>query len=464
MVSPGMTRLRRLAAGTLRLREPLPSAWPRLDRREVLLALMVFALALAPRVTWGIYADRPPQGLNDPTVYDFLAHQIAEGHGYSRPTGEPFAYYPVAYPATMGGLYWLLDHTFLPDNYVRASKMMNAVFGALTVLMVYLLALRLFDRRVGLLAAGVLAFFPSQVFYTGTLLSEPLFTMLVVAGMLVLLWKPWRSDGVEAWRLAAFGLLMGAATLTRAITLLVPVVLALVWLFTLRPRWKALTQAGVVALGIAVFVVPWSVRNSVKLGEPILISTNAGDDLCIGNFAGAPGHFVLSGPCFEGFENLPPKELEVQRNREGLERAIRFAVDHPLEEARLVLKKAYYLLYKDDDGLFAAESYGHDFFIGEYLRGVLSFAANGWYFAVAAWAIVSSPLFLVAGDARRAMLYLIGVYLLLIPLAFFGDPRFHYPAVPIAALVASVGVAAAWSRRPRLAGGPAPEPAIIVAT
>ena len=82
-------------------------------------------------------------------------------------------------------------------------------------------------------------------------------------------------------------------------------------------------------MGIAVLTVPWSVRNTLAFHTPTGTSTNLGDDLCIGNFQGATGAFLLRGKCFEGFEGLSPQQVEIRRNREGIRIAIKDIVRDP---------------------------------------------------------------------------------------------------------------------------------------
>ena len=147
--------------------------------------LALFVIAMIPRTAWIAYNDRAPKGLNDPVQYNFLSDALADGDGYVRFTGERTAYYPVGYPAALAALKTAGDF-FGWGRSTFSVKMMNGVLGALTVLMIYLLASRLFDRRVGIGAALLLSFFPSQVYYAGTVLSEALFTFLLVAALLSL--------------------------------------------------------------------------------------------------------------------------------------------------------------------------------------------------------------------------------------------------------------------------------------
>ena len=75
--------------------------------------------------------------------------------------------------------------------------------------------------------------------------------------------------------------------------------------------------------------------------------------------------------------------MEIERNREGVRIAIEDVATHPFRMPKLVAQKAYWLLYKDDDGIWAAESYGNDYFIPNFRREVLTFAANAVYYATA---------------------------------------------------------------------------------
>jgi 4-amino-4-deoxy-L-arabinose transferase-like glycosyltransferase len=413
---------------------------------DITLSVLLFAFAIVPRAAWVAYNDRPPQGLNDPTLYSLFADIMADGDGYTRPTGEPFAYYPVGFPATVAGLKKASDLVGA-ERSIFQVKMMNGVFGAITVVLVYLLASRMIDRRTGVVAGALLGVFPSQIFYTGTFLSEALFTMLLVASVLALAWKPWSRDGMPYGQLALAGLLLSAATMTRGITLVFPLLLCLIWLFYLRSKTRALLQTAVLFAGIAVFVAPWTARNITAFDTFVGPSTNVGDDLCIGNFAGSDGRFTLFGKCFESTEGLPPQKVEIERNREGLRIAIEDRLADPIGTVPLVARKAYWLLYQDDDGLWAAESYGNDYFISHPRREILSFTANAVYYATGALAVLGVAAFALARDVRRLFVLATMLYVLAVPLAFFGDPRFHYPAMPFAIIIAAAIVVWLWDRR-----------------
>ncbi len=410
---------------------------------ESLICLALFALAMVPRAAWVAYNDRSPQGLNDPTLYTLFGDRIADGLGYTRPTGEKIAYYPAGFPLTVGALKKGGD-IFGWGRSIFSIKIMNGIFGAMTVVLLYLLTRRILDRRTGIVAALLLSIFPSQVYYTGTVLSEPLFTLLFVASIVVLLWKPWDRDGIGYGRLFVVGLLLSYATMTRGITLMLPAMLLAVWFFYMRSKRRALLQALVVWAGIAVLIVPWSVRNTVAFGTLTGPSTNVGDDLCIGNYLGAQGAFTLQGKCFANDAGKSASQVEIDRNREGVKIAIKDVASHPFRMPKLIAQKAYWLLYKDDDGIWAAESYGNDYFIPNFRREVLAFAANSIYYATGVLVLAGGLAFVLAKDVRRLIVMLMLLYVLALPLVFFGDPRFHFPAIPLAVVIASATMVALW--------------------
>lgn len=421
----------------------LPFAIPRLD---AVLMLILFVTAIVPRAAWVAYNDRAPKALNDPVFYNFYGDQIASGHGYTRFTGEKYAYYPVGYPATLAALKKAGD-IFGWGRSIFSAKMMNGMFGAISVLLLYLIAVRLFDRRVAMAAGLLEAIFPNQIYYVGTILSEPEFTMLLLAAILVLIWRPWSRDGMPWQQLFAAGLLLSAATMVRGILLVFPLVLLAIWWFYLRSRKRALIQTAILFAGIAVLTVPWSVRNTLAFHTLTGPSTNLGDDLCIGNFYGAQGRFTLRGKCFPPDTGKPPQQVESERNRRGVRIAIHDVLAHPARMPKLIGQKAWWTVYTDDGGLTAAESYGHDAFIPVYRRLVLSVAANAVYYATGAIALLGMAAFALAKDPRRAFFLATFGYVMAMPLIFFGDSRFHYPAIPFVVLITAATVVAVWDRR-----------------
>lgn len=397
--------------------------------------LAIVAVAFVLRLAWVMYAARPAEGFQDPFFYHLYGLQIANGNGYRVLSGEPTAYNPVGYPAALGAVFWLFLHTPLPDDQDLAVGVFHLALGVATVVIIFDLARRLFDNRIGLVAAGVMALFPNLVFHTAVALTETLFIFLVVAALLVLLG---REGAPGRWRLAVFGLLLGASAMVRPISLFVLPLLGLVWLWE-RVGWRtALRRIGLVSVAVAIPIAPWTIRNIVVMDSPVIISTNIGDNLCMSRHADASGGFQFDSPCFRGLENVERPEFELRHNSRNLRRAVDFVVEHPIDEFRLVFKRAYYTVRSDHDGLDAAESYGMSSFISRGWRDILEAVADGFFFVTLVLALLAVGALVRGGDQRRLIFLLAMAALAAAPLIFFGNPRFHLPVTPYLAVGTAV--------------------------
>jgi 4-amino-4-deoxy-L-arabinose transferase-like glycosyltransferase len=445
--------------------ERLQQGWARPELRW-LAAILILAAVL--RIVWVLYAAREPQGLHDQLLYILSAGQIADGNGYQFPDAGSTAYYPVGYPAALGGVFFLVKHTPIPDNFILAGAFFNVFLGVATVALVYQVGRRLFGTAVGLLAALWLAVFPNLVFHTATFLTEMLFNFLVMAALVVLLSANWREERVGWGRLLIFGALLGLSALVRPISLLFLPLLLIVWLVAGFGWRRSLGYtAAVLAVTVAV-IAPWTVRNIVVMDAPIVISANVGDNLCIGHHPGAPGHFTfadLGGADYcnfslEGYRGLDRAEMEVRRNNDNIRAAVKFALENPRFELKLLSRKAWYLWNKDHNGLRAVESYGDDVFIDPDLREVLMRVADIFFFVTISLGGLGLVAFVLPPRDPRRLFFLLALLALAgVPLVFFSAARFHVPVMPLLA------VSAAWAvvslrELPRLL---APPPAAAVA-
>jgi 4-amino-4-deoxy-L-arabinose transferase-like glycosyltransferase len=418
--------------------------------------LLVVAVAAGLRIAWSIYAARQPVGLHDQGLYLLHASGIADGNGYGFPNGEPTAYYPVGYPGALAGVIWLARQLPFSDTPYVVASVFNIVLGTVTVLLVFELARRLFDPTVGLVSAAVVAVWPNLVFHAATPLSETLFNALMVGSLVVLCRRPWPKRGPEPWRLLAFGLLLGLSALVRPISLLiVPLLAGVLWLATRRLSTAAV-GIGVVALAVVVVIAPWTLRNRSVMGQTVIISTNGGDNLCIGHHEGATGGFVLTRFCAGTFPGLKRPEYELRRDEDGTKKARQFALHHPGEEVRLLFSKIHYLARHDHDGLDAVESYREDPFIGHGFRTFLEVTADLFALVAALLGAAGIPALVSRRDPRKLALLAMLVSVAVAPLAFFGDPRFHVPVLPLLAVGTGVTVVrVARALASRRSGAPA---------
>jgi hypothetical protein len=438
-------------------RRALPSL-PPLSRRARACLLAIVGIGAVLRVLWGLKAQAPvgPE-LRDPVLYLILADHVAAGDGYRygfEADQGVTAYYPPGYPLALGAVLWLA-RLMLPFDVSAfdVAVWLNVALSVATIGLVFVLGRRLAGERAGLVAAGIWALWPNLVFHSAVVLTETLFLFLLVLLLIVTLGDPEGARLPGRARLLTIGVLFGLTLLVRPVSVVIaPVFLVLWWGAGVRAALWRLALVGVATLAV---LVPWSIRSTIAMDEPVAMSLNFGDNLCLGHNPGATGGFGDLGAYCYTAEGLTRPESETRRQAENIDRAVDYIVDNPGQTLRRTPSKLRITLQYDDDGLHVAEDFGQGTLVSDSARELLKAAANGFYYVVALAALVGGVVLLRRPDPARRGLFLVlgGAAQLISPLATFGDARFKMPIYPTLAVCAAVAGAALWDR---LAGASPP--------
>jgi 4-amino-4-deoxy-L-arabinose transferase-like glycosyltransferase len=249
-----------------------------------IVALVWAAFAMALRAWW--LSVQPAVPAWDGAIYHRTAERIARGMGFvdtwnNQPPYKPTAFYPVGYPALLGGAYAL----FGPHHWV--AGMLNVLAGGVSTLFTVRFAQRAFGRAAGHLAGALYACAPGAVIYTSAFMTEPVSAALLCGAL---------ASGLHHARTARTGsavltgVLLGLGGLVRPPALLVAPVLALVC--TPKAQWRAMLRTlTLVGLACCAVVLPWTVRNCVQLDGCALVSVNGGSNLWIGADPQADGGY-----------------------------------------------------------------------------------------------------------------------------------------------------------------------------
>jgi len=422
---------------------------PPLTRRARWTLVAIVAVGLVVRVVWALQMQQPT-ALRDPVLYMILADHLAQGDGYRygfEADQGLTAYYPPGYPLALGGVVWLVR--LLPGDVSTfdLAVWLNVALSVATIGLVFVLGRRLVGPRVGLVAAGIWALWPNVVFHTGIVLTETLFLFLLVLMLVVALGDKGAARAPGVARLVTVGLLFGAVLLVRPVSAVVaPVFLVLWWGNGAR---AALWRLAVVGLATLAVLVPWSIRSTMVMDEPVALSLNFGDNLCLGHNPGASGGFGdLAAYCYTA-EELRRPESETRRQSENIDRALTYIRENPGTTLRRTPSKLRITLESDWDGLQAAEDFGAQPLFSDSTRGLLRTVGTGFYALVGLLAIGGGVLWLrrAGGDRRGLFLIVAGAAQLLSPLATFGDPRFKMPLYPTLAVCAAIALVALWDQR-----------------
>ena len=256
-------------------------------RAERLWLVAILAVAALVRLAWAVYAARPPVGLHDPGLYRFVADRLAAGEGYGFAEG-PTAYYPIGYPALLGGAFLVTPRSW--ETGVVVAVNVACQVGATAL--VYLITRRVLGGRGGpaLVAAGLVALWPNLVFNSAVALTESLFVVLLLGSVAVLVAGPWDGPGPGPGRLVVAGVLSGLAALVRPVSLPILGALLVAWLVAGVGWRRALARTAVVTVAAVAVLVPWVVRNA-RVVDAAVLSTNTGDNLCMSRRVGGTGAF-----------------------------------------------------------------------------------------------------------------------------------------------------------------------------
>lgn len=234
-----------------------------------LLAVMLVGAALRFQAVALTEVDTPIRA--DARIYYLSAYNLARWQVFSRAepgpqAPPPDAYAPPAYP-------WLIRAflVFPPtQGMLLAITTVQALLGSLTIALVFLLFRQFAGDGAALAAAALTALAPHLVSLATYLLTETLFTFLLIGGIAALAMAHRRGDQ----RLALLGgLTLGLSGLTRATTEYLPLwMLATAWLLPARDAGRRLAlYAGAAALTP---ILAWKLRNLAvlgSLGDPTLM-------------------------------------------------------------------------------------------------------------------------------------------------------------------------------------------------
>ncbi|QYG93010.1 hypothetical protein HC251_11585 [Iamia sp. SCSIO 61187] len=398
--------------------------------------LAAAAVGLVVRLVVAVVWARWPAGLYDPARYVGYAQSIADGKGMIDPfTHNPTAYFPPGYPYLVGAALALCQAIGAEGSLPEVLGSGQAVVGGLTVLMVGVLGRRIAGGPAGAAAAVVVALLPNLVVHAAVVLSETVSIALMLAFLLVAV--PAAGGTLGRGRLVGAGLLFGAILLVRPVIAGVLVAVVVVWALD-RSGWRTvLTRTGaVVGVGL-LCVAPWTIRNAVRLDGFVPLSTNTGDNLCIGHAPGSVGAFRFLEACAVDVDITDGPRGEVEGDAAKRDLAIEYALDRWRDQPGLALDRMRYTLRDDHDAIVAVESYREDSWMGERTRTLLYDVSDGLWAVIGVVGLVGLVRLVWRRDRDGVALAVTTAAVLAVPLLTFGDARFKVPVVPLLVIAAA---------------------------
>lgn len=390
-------------------------------------ALLLIGMGL--RILWALAVPVLP--VSDSLAYHQFARTLVDHGVYGWSALEPTAYWAVGTSALVG-------FTYLFTDGFAGVVILNLVAGFMILVLTHHLAARWFGPRIAILALALVAFWPNLIFFTTILSSELFFIAMTLAGLVF--WQ--RPRGNPMANLILAGLVWGLASYIRPVVLLVPVALALVDLAR-APRHFAVTamEAGIVVLLILLIATPWTMRNQQVFGAPVMISTNFGPNLWMGNNPASDG----------GYMELPPEVArmsEIERSEHLKDEAKRFIRDNPGAAIRLLGLKLVRLNGRETIGVVWNERHLRALAGDGGVLGAKLVATGYWYLllggALAGMAVIGRRAGIVSAFFNPPVA--LWGYFTALHVVVVADDRYHMPSSPFVAMLAAVALHALLSR------------------
>ncbi|MDA0746541.1 MAG: glycosyltransferase family 39 protein [bacterium] len=215
----------------------------------------------------------------DSWEYDQLARNLVAGNGFSlqsQPPYEPDTFRTPSYPVFLAVVYGVLGYR------PHVAVFFQSFIGVLTCMLTVLLERQVSaGNRSGYLSGWVLAIYPLSVVYNNALLTESLFTFLLVASVYYFV-KLTEKQSIRSAVLC--GLFLGVTALCKPIAaylivLFIAVLVVLKCIQRYRGSWKhVLWVCLCLYAGFFVVIFPWIMRNHYQAGRSQLSLLSASTD------------------------------------------------------------------------------------------------------------------------------------------------------------------------------------------
>ena len=400
-----------------------PPEWQQPSAR-IFLILMALAFVL-PRIALLVAASGLPT--SDAKWYFDRAVSIAHGNGYAF-DGTPTAFWPIGFPGFLSLLFSIFPEspeTGLVTNFFLEAITLTCTFHIFCTLPI--------STKWALFGTFTLSIFPNFIFYQNLLLSEMLMTSLLTLSLWGIITARYK------YQFLFTGISFGLASLVKSQLLFFPLFTLLYDIWHKPRRLPVIAKYLILALGMVIVIAPWTVRNYMVFDRFILVQSNGGYNLLMGNNAhdkwgGSTGLSSELAAMFPGIitdinQRLPD---EIGMNDKATATALRFITSNPVE----VLKRVPFKLYR----FFSHDPQG----IGSLLRSNAAagrdlswlpalFPLSFWYYTIVmSLGMLSIGAVFLSSLRNRTHLILLAVifYFALVSAVFFGEGRFHIPILP----------------------------------
>ncbi|MGB8658538.1 MAG: tetratricopeptide repeat protein [Candidatus Zixiibacteriota bacterium] len=312
------------------------------EKKDKIWGLVIFILAFALRLVYLLEIKSNPHFSSptmDPLYHDVWAQNIAGGNWI----GTKVFFRAPFYPYFLAIVYKMFGHDYVIPRLIQHA------FGSVSCVLAYLLAKRLFSRKVAVVSGLIAASYGMLWYYEGELLLD---SFLVFFDLLLMLFLLKTSERPKSWGWLVCGLVLGFSAITRPnILFFVPFVW--LWIFLIfrkeKPWEQIVRYCGSFLLGSILIILPVTFRNVLVGRDLVLIASQGGINFYIGNNKNSDGMsaiFYKEDWQYRDFEQMAkketgrtmkPSEISDFYYRKGID----FLLNNRTQAFKLLVKKLY---------------------------------------------------------------------------------------------------------------------------
>lgn len=405
------------------------------------LAWLLLAAAITRVGIW-VWLRGTAAEVVDERDYITIATNLATRGEFALEPGRPTSLRPPLYPTLVAASFRLFGVGNLePVRLIQVG--MSLVLIGLT----YQLAATLYDRRVGLGAAAIIAFYPSLLGANQLILTEVSFTTLLVGGCLAMI-RGLQRRSIPEVMLAGFG--FGLAALTRSVLWpsFVPFTIWLVWGWRDQGgrRWLA---GAAYLLAFLATLTPWSIRNSRLERTFQVVDSMGGRNLMMGNYEYTPTYRAWAAVELPGdrhwfavLAQAQPASIKAtggQRDKIAMRYGLNYILAHPGMTLRRDLRK-FVDFWGLERELIAGAAAGHFGSISWAGLAVLAVVICSAYAVCLASALFGGVVHPPSELAPHLFLILVVALICGAHTVTFGHSRYHLPLIPLLAVYAATAL------------------------
>ena len=299
--------------------------------KKLIIFILFFAILIKIFFAFNLTAEIR----SDSMVYESIAKNIIKLGEYSF-EGKSTATLSCGYPLFVAVIYKALG---AGDFWIRIVQSILEIF---TGFFFFLISMNFFKAKWSVISLAIFTFLPSNLIYSQTVLTEPLFGLLAIILLYYCL-----KEQIDS-KIFFIGLIWGYAVLVRS-SFSLSLALLPVFIFIYRrklfegfkqKRIKRVFQYTLLfVIGAAIVILPWLVRNKITMNT-FTIATQGGFTFWSGSNPDATGTWYYK---IEESNPLFKIDDEAARDREFYKEGINYAVHNPHKFFITGIKKIGYL-------------------------------------------------------------------------------------------------------------------------